>query len=312
MTRIGILLPTREAVIYGDRTGDPRPLVELAVAAEEAGFDSVWAGDSLLARPRAEPLTLLAAVAARTTRVELGTAVLLASMRNAEQLAQSAATLDAISGGRLILGIGAGPDTPGVRSDFTLVGADFPRRSSLAFATADRVRALWRGDGDPASGVPGDGGDQMFPLPGRFGGPPIWYGGSGPKALQRTGQRLDGWFPIVPTVDAFTAGLAGVRAAEAAAGRPAGEVTANLYATVVLGEPAAAEAALAEHSELYYGVPHTVIARQQGSVAGLDEQVVAWLRGFIDAGADHLCIRFGCADARGQLERFAALLPQLR
>ncbi|MDH4364839.1 MAG: LLM class flavin-dependent oxidoreductase, partial [Acidimicrobiia bacterium] len=113
MTRIGILLPTREAVIYGDRTGDPRPLVELAVAAEEAGFDSVWAGDSLLARPRAEPLTLLAAVAARTTRVELGTAVLLASMRNAEQLAQSAATLDAISGGRLILGIGAGPDTPG-------------------------------------------------------------------------------------------------------------------------------------------------------------------------------------------------------
>lgn len=307
MTRIGILLPTREAVIYGDRTGDPRPLVDLAVAAEEAGFDSVWAGDSLLARPRAEPLTLLAAVAARTTRVELGTAVLLASMRNPEQLAQSAATVDAVSGGRLILGIGAGPDTPGVRSDFALVGADFPHRSSRAFATADRVRSLWRGDGDD-----GDGGDQMFPLPGRFGGPPIWYGGAGPKALQRTGQRLDGWFPIVPTVDAFTAGLERVRAAEASAGRPAGEVTANLYATVVLGEPAAAQAQLAEHSQLYYGVPHEVIARQQGSVAGTEEQVVAWLRAFIDAGAEHLCIRFGCADAAAQLERFAPLLPQLR
>jgi alkanesulfonate monooxygenase SsuD/methylene tetrahydromethanopterin reductase-like flavin-dependent oxidoreductase (luciferase family) len=281
--------------------------VDLAVAAEEAGFDSVWAGDSLLARPRAEPLTLLAAVATRTTRVELGTAVLLASMRNPEQLAQSAATLDAVSGGRLILGIGAGPDTPGVRSDFALVGADFPRRSSRAFATADRVRSLWRGDGED-----GDGGDQMFPLPGRFGGPPIWYGGAGPKALQRTGQRLDGWFPIAPTVDAFTAGLERVRAAEAAAGRPAGEVTANLYATVVLGEPATAQAQLAEHSQLYYGVPHEVIARQQGSVAGTEEQVVTWLRGFIDAGADHLCIRFGCADTRGQLERFAPLLAQLR
>ncbi len=307
MTRIGILLPTREAVIYGERTGDPRPLVELAVAAEEAGFDSVWAGDSLLARPRAEPLTLLAAVATRTTRVELGTAVLLASMRNPEQLAQATATLDAVSGGRFILGLGAGPDTPGVRADFALVGADFPRRSSRAFAAAERVRSLWRGDGDD-----GDGGDQMFPLPGRFGGPPIWYGGSGPKALQRTGQLLDGWFPIVPTVDAFTAGLQRIRAAEASAGRPAGEVSANLYATVVLGEPAEAEAQLAQHSQLYYGVPHEVIARQQGSVAGTEEQVVAWLRAFIDAGAEHLCIRFGCADPASQLERFAPLLSELR
>lgn len=307
MTKIGVLLPTREAVIYGERTGDPRPLVELAVAAEEAGFDSVWAGDSLLARPRAEPLTLLAAVATRTTRVELGTAVLLASMRNPEQLAQATATLDAVSGGRFILGLGAGPDTPGVRADFALVGADFPRRSSRAFAAAERVRSLWRGDGDD-----GDGGDQMFPLPGRFGGPPIWYGGSGPKALQRTGQLLDGWFPIVPTVDAFTAGLQRIRAAEASAGRPAGEVTANLYATVVVGEPAAAQAQLAEHSQLYYGVPHEVIARQQGSVAGTEEQVVAWLRGFIDAGAEHLCIRFGCADAASQLERFAPMLAELR
>ncbi len=307
MTKIGVLLPTREAVIYGERTGDPRPLVELAVAAEEAGFDSVWAGDSLLARPRAEPLTLLAAVATRTTRLELGTAVLLASMRNPEQLAQATATLDAVSSGRFILGLGAGPDTPGVRADFALVGADFPRRSSRAFTAAERVRSLWRGDGDE-----GDGGDQMFPLPGRFGGPPIWYGGSGPKALQRTGQVLDGWFPIVPTVDAFTAGLQRVRAAEAAAGRPHGEVSANLYATVVLGEPAAAQAELDEHSRLYYGVPHEVIARQQGSVAGTEEQVVAWLRAFIDAGAEHLCIRFGCADAAAQLGRFAPLLAELR
>ena len=76
MTKVGILLPTREAVFYGDRRGDPRPLVELAVRAEELGFDSVWAGDSLLARPRAEPLTLLAGVATQTTTVSIGTAVL--------------------------------------------------------------------------------------------------------------------------------------------------------------------------------------------------------------------------------------------
>ena len=79
MTKIGLLLPTREAVIYGDKSGDPRPLVELAVRAEEAGFDSVWAGDSLLARPRAEPLTLLSGVATVTSRVQLGTCLLYTS-----------------------------------------------------------------------------------------------------------------------------------------------------------------------------------------------------------------------------------------
>jgi alkanesulfonate monooxygenase SsuD/methylene tetrahydromethanopterin reductase-like flavin-dependent oxidoreductase (luciferase family) len=90
--KIGLLLPTREAVLSGQP--DAGPLLELAERAEAAGFDSVWAGDSLLARPRLEPLTLLAAAAARTRRVELGTAVLLAPLRNPVLLAHSAATVD--------------------------------------------------------------------------------------------------------------------------------------------------------------------------------------------------------------------------
>lgn len=302
MTRIGVLLPTREAVIYGDRTGDPRPLVALAEQAEDLGFDSVWAGDSLLARPRSEPLALLAAVAGRTNRVQLGTAVLLASMRNPEQLAQAAATVDAVSSGRLILGLGAAPDTPGVRADFALVGADFDRRASRALAVAQRLRSLWRGDD----------GDQMYPLPLSPGGPALWYGGSGPKALERTGRFFDGWFPIVPTHEQFRTGWASVQAARAAAGRPDGAVTGALYQTVVIGPPEPARIELAEHSELYYGVPHSVISRQQGSVAGEEETVLAWLRPFIEAGAQHLCIRFGCADVATQLTRFAPLLAELR
>ena len=166
---IGVLLPTRESVIYGDGRGDPRPLVDLAVDIEAAGFDSIWAGDSLLARPRPEPLTLLAGVAARTSRCTLGTAVLLPSLRNAEQLAQVAATLDAMSSGRFVLGIGAGPGTAGVERDHDLVGADFTHRASRSFAIVERMRQLWRGDDE-----------QMFPLPITAGGPPVWCGGSGP------------------------------------------------------------------------------------------------------------------------------------
>ena len=83
--RIGYLLPTRERVMAGQPHA--APLLELAERAERLGFDSVWAGDSLLARPRHEPLTLLAAVASRVHRVDIGTAVLLPALRNPVLLA---------------------------------------------------------------------------------------------------------------------------------------------------------------------------------------------------------------------------------
>lgn len=85
--RIGYLLPTREAVMQGrPETG---PLLALAERAEALGYDAVWVGDSLLARPRHDPLTLLAAVAARTRKVLVGTAVFLPALRNPVVLAIS-------------------------------------------------------------------------------------------------------------------------------------------------------------------------------------------------------------------------------
>ncbi len=98
MTSIGYLLPTRERVMAG--TPGTGPLLALAERAESLGYDSLWAGDSLLARPRHDPLTLLAAVAARTSRPQVGTAVLLPVLRNPVVLAQQLATLDQVSEGR--------------------------------------------------------------------------------------------------------------------------------------------------------------------------------------------------------------------
>lgn len=303
MTKIGVLLPTRESVMYDDGTGDPRPLVALAAQAESLGFDSVWAGDSLLAKPRAEPLTLLAGVAAVTERVELGTAVLIASQRNPEQLAQAAATLDALAGGRLVLGIGAGPGADNVRRDHDLVGANFDRRASRSIEVIERCRSLWAGTDD----------DQMYPLPGRPGGPPIWIGGEGKRTLERTGRLADGWFPISASVEAFRRGLDGVRASAEAAGRDSDDLDVCIYSTVVVGEPAAAQAELSEHLELYYNAPFDAIRKVQGVVAGSADQVGEFVQSFIDAGANHVCVRFACRDVAGQMELFAnELLPQLR
>ena len=114
--RIGYLLPTRESVMEG--RPEAAPLLNLAERAEALGYDSVWVGDSVLARPRHEPITLLAGVAARTQRVKLGTAVLLPALRNPVLLAHQVATLDQVSEGRVILGVGIATDVPNIRAEF--------------------------------------------------------------------------------------------------------------------------------------------------------------------------------------------------
>ena len=99
--QIGYLLPTRENIMEGRPEG--KLLLALATRAEGIGYDSLWVGDSLLARPRHEPLTLLAAVAGCTSKVKLGTAVLLPALRNPVVMAHQVATLDQVSEGRVIL-----------------------------------------------------------------------------------------------------------------------------------------------------------------------------------------------------------------
>src|SRR5690349_22718439 len=100
---IGYLLPTRDQAVLGRH--DPGRLVAQARRAEELGLDSVWAGDSPVNRPRADPLLVLAAAAQATARVTLGTAVLLPALRHPILLAHQLATLDRLSEGRLVAGV---------------------------------------------------------------------------------------------------------------------------------------------------------------------------------------------------------------
>ena len=106
--KVGLLLPTRGIVMKNPDAPDIGLLFELAQEAEHIGLDSLWVGDSLLSKPRLEPITTLAAIAARTKTVQIGTAVLLAAMRNPLLLAHAVATLDIISKGRTVLAMGVG------------------------------------------------------------------------------------------------------------------------------------------------------------------------------------------------------------
>src|SRR3970040_3165314 len=110
--KLGVLLPTRGVLLWNRGVPEVGPIVALAVRAEELGYDSVFVGDSVLAKPRLEALSVLSALAVRTRRVKLGTAVFLPFLRNPVFLAYQVATLDVISGGRVVLGVWIGPPTP--------------------------------------------------------------------------------------------------------------------------------------------------------------------------------------------------------
>jgi len=311
MIDVGILLPTRESVMSG--RPEVAPMLAMAERAEALGFSSVWIGDSLTARPRHEPLTLLAAAAARTRRVALGTAVLLPALRHPVVLAHSVATVDRISEGRVVLGVGIAGDTPATRKEFEAAGVPFRQRAGRCIETLEICRMLWQGTPVSFRGRYWTLDEiAVGPTPHRAGGPPIWWGGGGPTAL-REAARADGWFPIDPRLEGFRESWGRVQETARAAGRPAGALTAALYTTIALGEPAAAQAELERFLSTYYNVPAAAMLGRQACYAGPADGCVDWMGGFVASGVRHILLRFaGAADQTAQLERAAReLLPRL-
>ena len=293
----GLLLPSREALLWAK--SDLAFVVDAARQAEEAGYDSVWAGDSLLARPRGEPLTLLSAVAGATSGVTLGTAVLLPLLRHPLTMAHTIATLDRISQGRLVVGIGPGADLPGTHAELKALGVRSDRRVTDMLAAVDRCRRLWRGE-EP--------GIDLQPEPFSAGGPPLWLGGHGPRMLRLSGSSFDGWLPFSPTPEVYAAGLRSVREAAEKAGRDPDGVATAVYLTVaVADDPSVAASEFDAYIRGYYGVPGEVMARAQACHAGTLESASEWFSAYAAAGAQHLILRI----ARPSLEGFNDTARQL-
>lgn len=314
MPRLGYLLPTRERVMEGQP--ETASLLALAARAEALGFDSVWVGDSLLARPRHDPLTLLAAVAARTRKVELGTAVLLPALRNPVVLAQQVATLDRIAEGRVILGVGIAADLPNIRAEFEAAGVTFDKRVGRMVEGLALCRALWTGQPVewPRSNEGGKEGrwkvasSVLGPTPHRPGGPPIWVAGAVTASRERIGRLYDGWFPNSPSVAEYAPQWADVKQAARAAGRDPEALTGAMYLTLAIDDDAAsADARLNAYLEHYYGQPAGVIRQRQMSYAGPAAGAAAWMKSYADAGASHLVLRFA-----GDHERHLEIVSRLR
>ncbi|GAA3665006.1 LLM class flavin-dependent oxidoreductase [Nonomuraea antimicrobica] len=313
--RFGVLLPTGRAQ-WGEGA-DPRDLIDFAVRAEGLGYDSLWANDTLLS-PRIEALTMLAAAAAVTDRVTLGTAALLPVLRRPVQVAQTLAAIDLLSGGRLTVAVGAGFPGRFGRPLYDLSEVPWERRFARLDETVALWRRLWASDGVTSFHGEFVRFDEIPPAtpPYRAGGPPIWLGGAGPAALARTGRLYDGWLPYPPDSADYRTGLARIRRASADAGRAPDVVMPACYVVVLVADSVVGgRQALEGFGRANYGLALDELEKVQAVVTGPPEHVAARLRGYVDAGARHLVCRIGALDLEGQrdqLRRIAGLVPLLR
>ena len=289
-------------------------LVALTELVDRSGYDSLWVGDHI-AFPVAilDPLLQLAQCAVVSRRLRLGTGVYLLPLRHPVPVAKQVATLDHLTEGRLIFGVGAGGEFP---KEYEACGVPRAERGARLTEGVAVLRALW--SGAPASHTGrfyGPFADiPMAPPPRQPGGPPIWFGGRAEAALRRCARLGAGYLSYVVTPEQFAANLATIAAARTATG-PFG--TGHLLFTRL--DPTREQALdhATETLSVRYGMDFRRAADRYCAL-GSPEQVAARIRAFHAAGVRHVVLDFlGPHEQRAdQIAWFAAaampLLADLR
>jgi probable F420-dependent oxidoreductase len=273
--------------------GRYRAVAELA---EELGFDSIWAGEHLsFHNPILDLGTALAAFATVTERLLIGAAVVLLPLRHPSLVAKQASSLDYLSGGRLVLGVGVGGESA---KDFEAAGVPHAERGSRADEGIAALRALFgpgpatfRGRHYSFEDV------ELAPRSPRPAGPPILVGGRSDAALRRAGRLGDGWLPYLVSPRRYAAGVEAVRTHAVASGRnpDALEHVLVTFARADSDGARAREATRAHLSQRYrmqfepYHVEHLCIA-------GTPEDCAVRMRAYADAGVSHLSLNPAAGD----------------
>ncbi len=319
-TKIGVLLGTRGMVMRAQREGvpvDPSALLRMAEEAEAGGVDSVWVGDSLVSKPRLEPVATLGALAARTSRVRLGTAVLLPALRHPVTLAHSLATVDILSQGRLVVAAGAGGAfTPDQREDWYAAGATPESRTGRLIETVQILKRLWSEERVSFEGRHFHLNEvTLHPRPVQPGGVPILlacHHRTGADAQYRRAARFaDGIMGITDSPEEYAQVIRRVEEMAIEEGRDPGVLERAFYLTVNIGGDAVAAAAEARDFLMqYYRVEHW---GDRWGPWGAPEAVAGSMAEYARAGAGHLVVRFASWDQPAQLRLFLQeVLPAFR
>ena len=298
---LGIFLPV------SGRAAGRGTLIETERRAEGWGFASVWAADRVVLpwridteypyadgsafivppdRPFFECLTVLAFLAGATERIRLGVSVVVMPFRHPLHWFRQATSIDALSEGRLLLGVGIG----WMAEEFAALGVDRTQRGRIADEQLAVIRALLDDEHCSYHGQFYDFDDIAF-LPKAYGPRlPIWVGGEGEAAQRRAGRFGDAWFPyfVRVTPEALADGYANVRRFAVEAGRNPAEVGLDCCLPIE--------------------VTDRPVAQQEDKLRGTPEQLVEALRRFADVGVGHIGLQFMVPrypDRMAQIQRFA-------
>ncbi len=288
-------------------------LVELVRLVDRSGYDSLWAGDHVsYAIPILDPLLQLAQAAVVSRRLVVGTSVLLLPLRHPTPVATQVTTLDHLTEGRVILGVGGGGEFP---NEYAACDVPVKERGARLSEGVAVLRKFFTGEPVSHEGkFYGPFTDVLMrPPPRQPGGPPIWFAGRSDAALRRIGRIGDGWLSYVITPEMYAAGLARIEAA--AQGRIVEAFgTAHLLFTRVDDTYDAALDAATETLSVRYAMDFRKAARRYCAL-GPPEMVAQKIRDFHAAGLRHVIMDFlGPYEQRNQqISRFAAeVMPLLR
>ena len=267
---------------------DPHALIAYAVKAEALGFDSIWVWDHIFLGvdppfPVIDSLTLLTAVAARTSSIKLGTGVLVLPLRNPVVLAKELASLDLIAGGRLLLGMASG----WYRREFDAVGVPFQERGRIMDRNLEILRRLWTEDqvnGDyPPHRLRGA---NLSPKPARL--PVMLIGGYVERVLKRAAVN-GGWLTYFYTPEGFAKSWAKVRGFAEEAGRdPDALLNANQLPIYIGASREAVEAPMMEWLGQEWDYAAWSDSTKEAAIIGTVDECVAQLRAQLAVGVQKL------------------------
>jgi probable F420-dependent oxidoreductase len=269
---------------------DPGRYRAVAELAEDLGYDSIWAGEHLsFHNPILDLGVALATFAAVTERILLGAAVVLLPLRHPSLVAKQAASLDFVSRGRLLLGLGVGGEGAG---DFEAAGIPIAERGARADEGIVALRALLRDRPASFSGrfYQFDG-VSIEPAPSRPAGPPLLVGGRSEAAQRRAGRLGDGWLPYLVSPRRYREGVEAVRAHAVAVGRDPDALAHVAVAFARVGDDGErARDSAQEHLSRRYGMRFERHHVERLCVVGTHEECTARLAEYAAAGVTHLSL----------------------